>query len=238
MYTRFLRKADLVLVTEECYVKFLNDHKINRVAVLHDRYLQKQHFRSRNTGTTLRLVTLGTISSSKNPINFIQVLTSRDTDFLYRYDIYGKSLDACGLVLHDAVKINSHIHYYDQYISDSEYISLLEKADFVVIPYDADYTKYMTSGVMWDCFERCKPIICPDVKLFRFYIEKYKIGFTYTDESLVGLIKELAENKAKITLELQCNFEILCGEISHENVSVKFKQCVSDLVAMGPCVST
>jgi len=217
-YRKFLRCADQVLVTEHCYIQPLASHGVSNVSVLHDRYLQKQ---TPFVGSPyvsydqLCMVTLGTVSSGKNPIEFIKILkniTARDVAF--RYDIYGKSFDKTGSILKKIVAGDHRIRYFDQYVANREYVSLLEQADFVVIPYDIHYTRAMTSGVMWDCFEHRKPILCPDIEPFRFYVATYGIGFVFTDESLENLIASILLNKSNVLKKISLNYDTLYDDLS------------------------
>ena len=229
IYTKFLRSSLMVFVTEKCYLNVLENHKILQAAVLHERFLSRNiesNIESNNSidsNKPLRLVTLGTVSSEKNPVSFVRDLNSiKDDKLIYEYRIYGKSMDPIGVELRELVNRNANIHYCDEYISNNDYDDLLEWADFVVIPYSENYTKYMTSGVMWDCFERRKLIICPDCELFRHYIDLYKIGFIYTCETLGPLIVTLSANKNSIKQELQLNYERLYEANSYSNALSRF----------------
>ena len=228
-YSKFLKKASLIFVTEEVYRKVLSEANYKSIAVLHDRWLQdlgndNDALKEVDAEDNLRLLTLGTISHMKNPIAFVKLLQSSENNrkLEYCYDIYGKSLDKSGEELGSMVKNSQLINYYDDYIENVKFDSLMKEADIIVIPYDGDYTKFMTSGVMWDCFKYKKPILCPDLEPFRYYIETFNIGFIYTPETLQDLLDSIVLSKNTTLVNIQENYRRLYNEISHENLLKKF----------------
>jgi len=232
-YRYFLRHTIRALVTEECYIGALVSRQVRHVSVLHDRFLHKiepisSYGVNISADNRTKLITLGTLSHRKNPLEFVKLLRSiseRERTRL-RYDIYGKSLDDTGELLRSLINNDSIINYHDQYIGDDEYERLMLHADFIVIPYDGSYTKFMTSGVMWDCFEYQKPIICPDVEPFRHYISTYNIGFIYTPDTLGSIIRKLHQNKDKIGEMMRQNYKKLYEIQSYQNTSERFVSLV------------
>lgn len=203
LFISFLKKANGCIFTEEVYVTSTQNLKLRNKIVLPDRYLSKKSTNSikKNVlNSKINLVTLGTISVNKNPMNFIKEFcdVSQYLQNQFNYNICGKVLDSGLEELYDLTKMNSNILFRDEYLTATEFNYYTEISDFVVIPYPSEYTNYATSGIMWDCFTKRKSIICPDNKLFNYYINKYGIGYTYKDGELESVLELVAKNKKEL----------------------------------------
>jgi hypothetical protein len=239
LYRRFLRRAAYIFVTEEPYKKLLNDLlRIHHVAVLHDRFLRNKDSMSAGDlnikeDATIKLLSLGTMASAKNPVEFVRLLkgVSETIKSHFKYNIVGKSHDGTGDILDNLITSEPCVNYHNSYISDIEYDVLMLNSDYVVIPYSGEYTNFMTSGVMWDCFEQQKPIICPDNELFRFYVSKYNIGFIYTNDTLDSRLENLIKNKDEIKNLFQQNYKKMYDDYSYANTLESFSTALSDLIS-------
>jgi glycosyltransferase involved in cell wall biosynthesis len=169
----------------------------------------------------LVLATVGTINREKNPINFLTALIGTrlvDKKEFVEYRIIGKCFGEIGSHILDIVRGKGGIYFYDSYISHEAFSSLMAEVDIIVIPYDADYTKYMTSGVMWDCFSYGVPMLCPDVPLFRYYIEKYGVGYIYDQQTdLRELILMIKNDRPKMVAMCSEGFRKMSRDFSFES---------------------
>jgi glycosyltransferase involved in cell wall biosynthesis len=202
-YQKFLQKARVAFVTELCYVNILEENRVKNCSVLHDRYLENKTAsvipEKNRQEETLRLVTVGTLSQIKSPIPFAKALMQvHPSPDQVSYKISGKSMDGTGEELQALIQRNELIEYRNEYISEQLYIDVLQGCDYVVIPYDAEYVKFLTSGVMWDCFMLKKPVICPDYEPFRHYIKQYGIGFCYDPAECSKFLEQLVRRDLKI----------------------------------------
>ena len=229
-FSAVVRRSSLVFVTEEIYKEKMQVELDCRVAVLHDRYLTnkkspKLASTSSGADNNLKLLTLGTMATSKNPINFIKKLCDLPESINSRieYQIYGKSHDSVGDEVTDLTKNIYNINYHNEYIDDEKYNELMEWADFIVIPYSTDYTNYMTSGVMWDCFEYRIPVLLPSTKLFDYYIDNYNFGYSYTDDNFTDTIKDILSDKATALGEIENNYLEFTIQKSYGNCFKQFK---------------
>jgi hypothetical protein len=169
LFVYTLRRSILAIATEDVYKRVLEQHGLTKVYVLPDRILkpiEKKAPKCINDG--VKLITMGTMARSKNPIDFVRLLLRFSGQVPFDYNIYGKSFDKTGLYLRDIIKGSQNIRYSDSYLSDHQYSTIFNDADFVVIPYPSSYTKHATSGVMWDCFLLGKPLLCPDLEPWVF----------------------------------------------------------------------
>jgi len=231
VFMSFLKKAELNFFTEKVYKDNAAKLGIMNSLVMPDRYLKESfdEVKKNKTGEKIRLTTLGTISNDKNPINFINALSTANGSILsgIEYNIAGKVIDDCKDRLEQAIAGQNWIKFEDNYISAEKYEELITNADFVVIPYPYEYTKYLTSGVMWDCFERKKAIICPESELFGYYINKYKIGYLYNERNMEDVFKAIIAQKDSFFNELDNNYKLLTSDFSKGKLTLDFKKVLT-----------
>ena len=178
----------------------------------------------------LKLVTVGTVSKEKNPIDFVRLLQQNGFERMnLEYHIIGKALDDTGDILQSIIRHVPNITYTDRYVTPTEYGETLISADIVVIPYGEAYTKYLTSGVMWDCFELAKPILCPNIELFHYYISHYKIGFLYDQTSLHALLQTFIKESNLLFKTIDDSYAVLHRENNLTNISERFSTYLEKL---------
>lgn len=218
IYRRFLAKASKVFFTEEMYAKHAEKIGITRTAVFPDRFLTKDGNLARSASSDqISLVTVGTISTLKNPVSFIRSWDNVQPELVkkFSYGIYGKIMDGIGNELNSVAAVSQvSIKLVNDYVSSAFYNELMAGSDFVVIPYPEEYTRYATSGVMWDCFQMQKPIICPDIEPFRYYINKYGVGYLYSDKNLESTLQKIIAERQEFQSTLDQRFLRLIGENS------------------------
>jgi glycosyltransferase involved in cell wall biosynthesis len=204
---------------------------ILKTLVMPDRYLKKGEalLKQGDGNKKIRLTTLGTISNDKNPIKFINALSAIDKDILstIEYYIAGKVIDDCKIELEKAIRGQDWINFEDNYISAEKYEELIAGTDFLVIPYPTEYTKYLTSGVMWDCFERKKAIICPESELFGYYINNYQIGYLYNEQKMGELFKSIIAQKTSFFKQLNDNYQLLTSDFSKQKLTDDFEKALT-----------
>ena len=230
-YKWFICKAKLIIVTEEIYKNTLLNNGIRNVNLLYDRYLVNNDT-NRNTQTrkamTINLLTIGTMAYTKNPLNFVRLL-QKCKNSKYKYEIYGKSFDGVAEDLYRQIENDKCITYHSGYIEENIYHAAFEVSDFIVIPYENSYTKHSTSGVMHDCFEKNKPILCPDIEPFRSYIKKYRIGLLYTNETLEEIMVCLTISGFEIAQYLVANYVNLQKVHSYENAKSSLNKIIKSI---------
>ncbi|MGC6431432.1 MAG: hypothetical protein ACON5F_10365 [Jejuia sp.] len=224
IFKLFLKKSRITFFTENIYQENTKYLSLSKTFVLADRFLTNLKPKSisvepNKVSNKIKLLTLGTISSNKNPLEFLKQFNQLDDNVKskFEYKIYGKIVEKnLGELLDLANQIDSVI-LKDEYISQELYEELMSEADFIVIPYSAEYLKYATSGVMWDCFEKSKPILCPKHELFMHYINLYQIGCVYDEENFEIVFKKILSERPSNIIELQKNFEKLNKDFSFNN---------------------
>lgn len=221
LYKSFIKNSSLNIFIEHYYKNITIQHVQTHNIVMPDRTLAKKSAtKNKYNKEILQLVTLGTISRIKSPLNFLKEWQKLPQQVVsqFFYKIHGKVMDATLLdEIVDLVGISSHVEFVNDYISESSFSEILDQADFAVIPYSKDYTKYATSGVMWDCFEKQKPIICPNVEPFRYYINKFKIGFLYNEGKLHETLLQVQNQKDSFFASLEGNYHKLQDINSEKN---------------------
>jgi glycosyltransferase involved in cell wall biosynthesis len=231
LFVSFLKKSELCLFTEVIYKNNAEKLGILKTLVMPDRYLKKGEalLKQGDGNKKIRLTTLGTISNDKNPIKFINALSAIDKDILstIEYYIAGKVIDDCKIELEKAIRGQDWINFEDNYISAEKYEELIAGTDFLVIPYPTEYTKYLTSGVMWDCFERKKAIICPESELFGYYINNYQIGYLYNEQKMGELFKSIIAQKTSFFKQLNDNYQLLTSDFSKQKLTDDFEKALT-----------
>ncbi len=219
LYKKVLNKAFKISVTEEIYKKYLATKDIHNTFVFPDRVLGESSFQiPRNEGQSISLVTLGTISRIKSPLNFIKSFMEFSRINSFKYTVIGKVMDDSSSELSLITKNSENIAFEDRYVRNDEFELLMTEANFVVIPYGEEYTKYATSGVMWDCFERRIPIICPDHSIFRFYLSRFRVGYLYNSNNLHEILNGILDNDSSFYLNLENEFESLHQAFSRDSL--------------------
>ena len=223
LFEKYLKKADAVFFTEQMYVNTTANLKLKNSFVLPDRYLDVNLSRPKQLVSRkekIKLVTLGTISANKNPIDFIKEFNKVDKEIQanFEYFICGKVLDKNLDEFFKLVDENPNINLKNEYIKEEEFDVIYESSDLVVIPYPSEYTNYATSGIMWDCFMRRSLIFCPENELFNHYINKYGIGFTYQKNTLEYKLKEIIDVRDDLIQLADNNYNNLYSDISFESM--------------------
>lgn len=227
LYKKFLLRSLFNLFTEQMYCNKAEGEGIKNGIVFPDRYLESAKERKYGSDNSIiRLVTLGTISSIKSPVPFLKAWQKTDTKILqgFVYGIYGKVMDDSRKELEELTQQCRNVTFCDDYISSAKYDLLMEESDFMVIPYSLDYTKYLTSGVMWDCFQAQKPILCPDIEPFRYYVKKFQIGYLYKENELATTLTHIIKEYPSFKEKLGQNFEELVAEHSFNKLLDRLSQ--------------
>lgn len=228
LFEKYLKNAEAIFFTEQMYVDTTANLNLKNCFVLPDRYLipslnpPKQDLVRKEK---IKLVTLGTISANKNPIDFIKEFNKVDNEIQanFEYFICGKVLDKNLNEFFKLVDENPNISLKNEYIKEEEFDTIYNSADLVVIPYPSEYTNYATSGIMWDCFMRKSLIFCPENELFNYYINKYNIGFTYQENHLEDKLKEIIDGRDGLVQLADNNYNKLYSDISFESMLEQMK---------------
>ena len=220
LFRSFISKATFNIFIEDYYQAITNEHTPSRSIVMPDRSLKEHvHQEVNKQDNPLSLVTLGTISRIKSPYQFLTEWKILPPEIIrdFRWRIFGKVFEEnLATELNGVVKDCKNVEFVNDYLSSSTFNELLDGADFVVIPYSWDYAKYATSGVMWDCFEKHKAIICPDIEPFRYYVNKYSIGYMYAEGQLEDTLRKVVRERRHFSQALPGNYKKLAREYSQE----------------------
>ena len=232
-YRYFLKRSELNLFTEIFYKEISEKEGVFKGLVMPDRYLSPINFFNESAifKDKIKFLTVGTISKSKNPLSFVKEWVRLKPEILkyIEYEIAGKAMDISGIELVKEIENCKNILFTDAYIADDAYEKLMKEADFMVIPYSGEYTKYVTSGVMWDCFERGKPIVCPDIEPFKYYINQFKIGYLYKEGELEKTIALLIAEKTIFLKDLKLKYQKMHELYSKEKLLFLFKKHLNSL---------
>jgi glycosyltransferase involved in cell wall biosynthesis len=213
IFSLFIKNASLNIFIEPYYKEIISAYVQSRGIVMPDRYMvEKQGQASKHPTGIIQLTTLGTISRIKSPLSFLKEFVHLPATIAknFNYQIQGKILDnSLTGEMNELLSHSDNVEFTDDYISKASYENALRAADFAVIPYSAAYTKYSTSGVMWDCLERRVPIICPDIEPFRYYITNYKIGYLYEEGNLHSVLNKMFEEQEYFFSSLNDRFALM-----------------------------
>jgi len=68
-----------------------------------------------------------------------------------------------------------------EYVTNDEFVGLIQKADFIVLPYDemASSGYFGASQLFYDSIEQSTPIIAPAIEPFKAHFRNYEIGIMY-----------------------------------------------------------
>ncbi|MCT4589742.1 MAG: glycosyltransferase [Carboxylicivirga sp.] len=231
-FTRALKFARRIFFTEDIYYRKANSCGISTGFVFPDRSLDDERNEVISAeGSVVNLVTLGTIAKGKSPDDFLQEFINLDKDLLsnFKYTIAGKDID--GTMHHVLANIDEvrEVSIIDDYLSEEVFSNLIDRADFVVIPYSESYTRYATSGIMWDCFQKNKPILCPDIELFSHYISKYRIGYTYKKGKLDDTLLQIIRERKQFSETLHQNYHKLIRNYSQSSLANKIRDLLIEM---------
>jgi hypothetical protein len=141
------------------------------------------------------LATLGFQDENKNPISFIKNFQKiNNQDGKYKYYIIGNIELNTYKKIQKICKFDKSIIIENKYLEYREYKNYFDKADIIVIPESKNY-EYMPSGITWDCFSNKKNFFAPNNALFKFYLNKYKVGYIYKKNNLPDLFKKIKSLK-------------------------------------------
>lgn len=125
----------------------------------------------------------------------------------------------------DDVRSNGNYIVINRYLSDEDFVELIERCQFVVCP----YTSISQSGIPQTTFVFRKPIIASDLDGFREIIRHNKNGLLFNvgnieelKNSIVGLI-----NNKQLLIELEngvTEFNSLFPEYSWSNISSQYEK--------------
>jgi len=235
IFVYYLKKSALNLFTESMYEEVAQSEMKNtgNTLVMPDRYLYDKPYKANLIANVISLFTFGTIVGFKSPIMFLEkwITIPAHIRSKFNYEIRGKVKHADFLEkLNKYSSLDVNFKLYDEYLSDQDYDLLLSKSDFIVLPYPFEYTKHATSGVMWDCFENKKAIICPNIEPFIYYVKKYKIGYLYDIETFDKTLELIAQEIEDFTALLPARFEELHKDFSKNNLTIKLTASLYKMV--------
>lgn len=233
-YKKYLKKSKFNLFTEDMYKKIADSFQLSKSIVMPDRFLDdKPSAVIYNANIKIiKLITVGTISRNKSPIDFLIQWNKLNNTTLnkFKYSIFGKVMDDSIQEIRNVIMQEKNVEFVNDYISAENYQTIMQEADFMVIPYSSNYTKYVTSGVMWDCFEMKKPIICPDIEPFKYYINRYKIGYLYKEGQLQDTLTDISNESNTFLHQINHNFSKLFEENSYKNLKNKLENVLSTVI--------
>lgn len=120
----------------------------------------------------------------------------------------------------------------NNYLSEKEYINLINQSDFVLLPYNSTKWQYnyRVSGVFFDCITLEKPMIYFKTKFFKHINQKYSnygIGYD-SDEELLDILVS-GELKKYNCIELNRNIINIKNEYSDEHILENIESIFKEL---------
>ncbi len=148
--------------------------------------MNKEH--KGNQKTKYDALIIGTINSWKDYESVIRFFSGTDLTLV----IAGKFNDKKYLEnLRKGAKEN--ITFIDKYLTDDEYISLIEESKFIILPYKSQYEE-KSSGVLLEALYNNRPVIVPDMKSFKI-VKEFNLGIVYKKFD-TELLEQLKDEKA------------------------------------------
>lgn len=131
---------------------------------------------------------IGTINNWKDYESVIQIFSGTDLTLV----IAGKFNDKKYL---ETLKkgTTENITFIDKYLTDDEYISLIEESKFIILPYKHQYEE-KSSGVLLEALYDNRPVIVPDMKSFKM-VKEFNLGIVYKELD-TEILNQLKDEKA------------------------------------------
>ena len=86
-----------------------------------------------------------------------------------------------------------NITFIDKYLTDAEYVSLINESKFIILPYKRQYEE-KSSGVLLEALYNNRPVIVPDMKSFKM-VKEFNLGIVYKEFD-IEIINQLKDEKA------------------------------------------
>jgi len=112
----------------------------------------------------------------------------------------------------------------DNSMKRSEYEEAIRNIHFCVFPYDERHYRFTASGALMDAFCWGKPIIAPDIPLFKNIFDRYgKLGYLYNRvANVMEIIQRLSESFSIEEYQImQMNCRKVCNDRLPKNVAPK-----------------
>ncbi|MFC4100412.1 hypothetical protein [Paenibacillus xanthanilyticus] len=112
----------------------------------------------------------------------------------------------------------NNLQIVNLYLKDSEFNFLVDRANYVFLPYIETEYFYRVSGVFYDCITFNKPIICSQMEFFKSMFDSSgKIGYMYRSIKDLDLFLREGINSTPYSSFLH-NMNALKKEYSDENI--------------------
>lgn len=168
-----------------------------KIYVIHSRDIEKKIVQKNNEmqKNKLSVIVIGAINEYKEMDDLLELISEKQySNIELRFCAKGiRSLLEC--YDNNILKKNLSV-VKDKYLDIDEYKKCLEEADFVYIAYKKSYG-IRFSGILFDAINNGCQIICNSYDAFRYYINKYNIGYEFSNKSELD---EILSNLKKLTI--------------------------------------
>lgn len=166
-----------------------------RLVIRPERIIDELPCPPENKHAGLNLLSIGSIRESKR-IEMILDCLKELGDADIHYIIAGKASSEYNEIIAEHSKGMYNVKRLDYRIPDSEYDTLLEQCDFLVLC-DKKQKSSVTNGTMNEALQKGVPIIAPDYNPYKYYIEKYGVGLVFDPSKPQSLANAITEAKKR-----------------------------------------
>ncbi len=198
-FTGKLKKIIFKLANEKVNLQF-NTYDLKSREFIPDFYYDSDRNRENILqNKEVDFLVIGTMNEAKDLIGIMNAVSNTN----YSLRIIGKFYSDIyyNTILHYANN-SKNITIVNKYLENDEYHYEILKAKFVILPYDINIYKNITSGVFLDAIYNNTPIIAPLTPFFQQF-QLMKIGIIYNDMSeIIDLIKSIDYEELKRNISI------------------------------------
>lgn len=157
----------------------------NRLIMRPERIIkEKPVFNLNHLPSRFSILSIGSL----RPIKNIEFAIESIIDLGIQYTIAGQTSNSYAKHIDSVVsQLNSpHVNRISRYLTNKEYHDIMCNHHFVLICDKADMS-VASNGTFFDALLNSRPVIVPDREPFRYYLEKYKVGLMFKDDSKKSL---------------------------------------------------
>lgn len=175
----------------------------------------------------LHFVTIGSLRSDKRIEMIVDAM--KELTFPFQYIIAGESRNNYEATIKSAIEGCEFVKRLNYRISDNEFKSLIQNADFLILG-DKDNYSCVTNGTLMEALLSGTPVIAPDYGLYKYYVTKYDVGLLYNPLEKDSLVHALttAEKLKKSSFEV--GLKRIKKDFMFENISKQFCEDIKALV--------
>jgi glycosyltransferase involved in cell wall biosynthesis len=201
----------------------------DRLIIRPERYVNSSdnNVQACNNDNLLHFVTIGSLRSDKRIEMIVDAM--KELSFPFQYVIAGESRNNYEATITSAIEGCEFVKRLNYRISDSEFKSLIQNSDFLMLG-DKDNYSCVTNGTLMEALLAGTPVIAPDYGLYKYYVTKYGVGLLYNPsekDSLVHALKTANELKKS---SFEVGLKKIKKDFMFENISKQFCEDIKAIV--------